>query len=386
MALSFDFNPDAIASPIGDEQPCGINLQQDDDGRAVRSQLRDLREEARRLERRADEGDENEGGWTAARPLWLQLRDHCLTVLSEKTKDLDVAAMCVEALARTDGFAGLAAGFSIVGILTEVFWDGLYPCPDPDDGPADETTIIEERCLPIQRLAGFEAEGLLVPAILRIPLANGRNDQAYGLCHWRSSRELLGEQSEEKIQLAVERGGVSPSQFDQAVAETPIDEITDIYKNLCEARRTWGNLTQFFYDVSDGKATVPAGEVRDLFDECEAAIKTFAPSAIPQEPTKAEGADGDAEAGDGDQQGESTGGLYPNSREDAFQRLERIADYFEKHDPHSLVAAQIRNIVRLGRLPRGDYYKQLLRDESALSLLFRAAGMDDPSEENSESY
>lgn len=119
MALSFDFNPDAIASPIGDEQPCGINLQQDDDGRSVRSQLRDLREEARRLERRADEGDENEGGWTAARPLWLQLRDHCLTVLSEKTKDLDVAAMCVEALARTDGFAGLAAGFTIVGILTE---------------------------------------------------------------------------------------------------------------------------------------------------------------------------------------------------------------------------------------------------------------------------
>ena len=74
------------------------------------------------------------------------------------------------------------------------------------------------------------------------------------------------------------------------------------------------------------------------------------------------------------------------SREDAFQRLERIAEYFERHDPHSLVAAQIRNIVRLGRLPRGDYYKQLLRDETALGLLFRATGMDDQLPENTDSY
>jgi hypothetical protein len=32
--------------------------------------------------------------------------------------------------------------------------------------------------------------------------------------------------------------------------------------------------------------------------------------------------------------------------------------------------------VRLGRLPREAYYRELLRDEAALSLLFRAAGMD----------
>jgi hypothetical protein len=56
--------------------------------------------------------------------------------------------------------------------------------------------------------------------------------------------------------------------------------------------------------------------------------------------------------------------------------LESIAVFFERRDPHSLVSAQIRNVVRLGRLPREAYYRELLRDEAALAMLFRAAGMD----------
>ncbi|NBT29632.1 MAG: type VI secretion system protein TssA [Gammaproteobacteria bacterium] len=386
MPLAFDFNADAIGNPISEDQPCGVNLQIDDDGRKLRSQLRDLREEARRLERRADEGDESEGGWSAARSIWTDLRDRCLDTLENRTKDLDVAAMCVESLARTDGFAGLAAGFQLVGILLEVFWAGLYPSPDPEDGPADEETIIIERTLPLQRLSGFEAEGLLVPAILHIPLTTGRSDQAYGLCHWRSSRELLGEESEEKIQLAVDRGAVSPTQFDQSVAETPLEQTKQVYSDLKEALDYWEELTKFIADVSDGKAVVPAGEVRELLQECEAAIQTFAPAAIPAVPSETgDMVEQQGDPAEGVENGQS-GGLYPVSREDAFQRLERIAEYFERHDPHSLVAAQIRNIVRLGRLPRGDYYKQLLRDETALGLLFRATGMDDQLPENTDSY
>lgn len=387
MPLSFSFDQEAIAKPISEDQPTGLNLQADEDGRSLRSQLRDLREEARRLERRADEGDESEGGWNAARSIWVDLRDRCLDTLTSRTKDLDVAAMGIESLARTDGFLGLATGFQIAGILAEVFWDGLYPSPDPDEGEADEATIIEERTLPIQRLAGFEAEGLLVPSILHIPLTLGRNNEQYGLCHWRSSRELIGEESEEKIQLAVERGAVSPSQFDQAVAETPIDQITQIYKNLKEAQDTWVTLTDFLSEVSGGRAVVPAGEVRDLFEECEAAIRVFAPSAIPVDNAGSGETDPDGQSLEGSSEEEGgSGGLYPVSREDAFQRLERIAEYFEKHDPHSLVAAQVRNIVQLGRLPRGEYYKRLIRDETALALLFRAAGMDDLVQEGSEQY
>lgn len=383
MTLSFDFDVEDFVAAISEEQPCGMNLQITDEGRAIRSNLRDLREESRRLERRADEGDESEGGWASARSTWTQLRDQSIEVLKNNSKDLDVAAMLTEALCRTDGFAGLKAGFEVMGLLVEAFWNEVYPVPDPEDGVTDETLIIEERVLPIQRLAGLEQEGLLVPGILHIPLAVGRSDQSYGLCHWRSSRELVGEDNEEKLQLAVDRGGVSPSQFEQAVSETDIGEITAVYKDLLSANETWAMLVDAISEMSEGKAVVPASQIRDIFEECIDAIKVFAPSAIPQESS----GDEDPAGVDGQEKNEGdAGGLYPANREEAFQRLEKIADYFETHDPHSLVAAQIRNIVKLGRLSRGEYYKQLLRDESALSLLFRAAGMDEQIPDNNDGY
>ena len=198
MPLSFDINLEDFASEITAEQHSGMNLQASEEGRLIRSNLRDLREEARRLERRADEGDESEGGWAAARSIWTQLRDQSLEVLLKQSKDLDVAALLAEAACRTDGFAGLKASFEAIGVLIEAYWDDLYPIPDPEDGVTDSNLIIEERVLPLQRLAGVESEGLLVPGILHIPLTAGRSDECYGLCHWRSSRELVGEESEEK--------------------------------------------------------------------------------------------------------------------------------------------------------------------------------------------
>lgn len=385
MPLSFDINLEDFASEITAEQHSGMNLQASEEGRLIRSNLRDLREEARRLERRADEGDESEGGWAAARSIWTQLRDQSLEVLLKQSKDLDVAALLAEAACRTDGFAGLKASFEAIGVLIEAYWDDLYPIPDPEDGVTDSNLIVEERVLPLQRLAGVESEGLLVPGILHIPLTAGRSDECYGLCHWRSSRELVGEDSEEKIQLAVDRGAVSPTQFEQVVAETDLGQITTTYQELLAAKETWEMLTTVLSEISEGVAVVPASQIRDLFEECIDAIKTFAPAAIPQDTSA--NSDGQKVSVDGQEEGEGeSGGLYPTNREDAFQRLERIADYFEKHDPHSLVAAQIRNIVKLGRLPRGEYYKQLLRDETALGLLFRAAGMDDQIQDSGDGY
>ena len=377
MPLSVDIDPDAFSGPISGDLPAGENLQASAEGKAVRAALRDLREEARRIERRADEGDMSDGGWPAARSVWAQVRDGGLDVLRNRSRDLDIAALTIEALARTDGFIGLAAGFAITREMVESSWNELFPIPDPEDGPADEEAVVEERTLPLQRLVGIASEGLLIPAILHIPLTQSRSDEQYALCHWRSSRDLLNEQSEEKLKLAVERGAVSPAQFEQAVASTPLPHLKDVYLELREAAEQWELLSNSVSSCSGGAAVLPAGPIRDLFEECDAAIRTFAPAAIPPpESTSDESGDGatDEPGAEGEGGGRRLGA--PTSRAEALSQLESIADFFERHDPHSLVGAQIRNVVRLGRLPREAYYRELLRDEAALSLLFRAAGMD----------
>lgn len=376
MPLSVDIDPEAFTAPISGDFPAGENLQASGEGKAARSSLRDLREEARRIERRADDGDNSEGGWPAARGVWAQVRDGGLDILRNRSRDLDIAALTIEALSRTDGFIGLAAGFAITRVMVESSWSDLFPVPDPEDGPAAEEAIVEERTLPLQRLVGIESEGLLVPAILHIPLTHSRSDEQYALCHWRSSRELVSEESEEKLKLAVERGAVSPAQFDQAVASTPLPHLKEVYLELCQAAEQWELLSNAVSSASGGTAVLPAGPIRDLFEECDAAFKTFAPAAIPT-PQQADAGD-DAAADESGAEREAGSGRpgAPTGRAEAFSQLESIADFFERHDPHSLIGAQIRNVVRLGRLPREAYYRELLRDEAALSLLFRAAGMD----------
>ena len=377
MPLSADIDPDIFSDPISGDFPAGENLQLSEEGRAARSAMRDLREEARRIERRADDGDSSQGGWAAARSVWVEVRDGGLDILRNRSRDLDIAAMTIEALARTDGFVGLAAGFAMTRVMVESSWSDLFPIPDPEDGPADDEAIVEERTLPLQRLVGIDSEGLLVPAILHIPLTQSRSDEQYAICHWRSSRDLVNEQSEEKLKLAVERGAVSPAQFEQAVATTPLPHLKEVYLELCQAAEQWELLSNAVSTASGGAAVLPAGPIRDLFEECDAAIRTFAPAAIPA-PEQTASDNGDATADEAGADGEGGGGRpgAPTGRAEAFSQLESIADFFERHDPHSLIGAQIRSVVRLGRLPREAYYRELLRDESALALLFRAAGLD----------
>ena len=383
MPLTFDFEDFDPAASLEGESPSGENLHLTDEGRAARSALRDLREEARRIERKADEGDLADGGWPAARSIWKEVRDQSLEVLKTRSHDLEIAALCIEALARTDGFLGLAFGFEMVRAMAEQQWNSLYPLPDPDDGPMDESGIAEEKILPIQRLVGLDTEGLLVPAMLRIPLTFSRDGEEYGLCHWRSSRELVSESDEEKLKRAVERGATSPKQFDEAVQETPQSQLKESFSELQQAAAAWEQLSETIAEVSQGLAVLPAGPLRDVFEECVAAYQAFAPSAVAEEASLSEDSEqqGEVTAAGGDEAGGATAVGRIRTRSEAFEQLEKIASFFENHDPHSLIAAHLRSVVRLGRLPREDYYRQLLKDESALSILFNAVGID-PSPDN----
>jgi hypothetical protein len=52
-----------------------------------------------------------------------------------------------------------------------------------------------------------------------------------------------------------------------------------------------------------------------------------------------------------------------------------VAEFFEKSDPHSLVAVQIRNIVRMAALPRDQYYRELIGDPAVLTSVGKFVGL-----------
>ena len=107
---------EALLIPISDDLPSGEDLRYTD----VYEQIK----EARRFDDPLDQGD-----WKTELKAadWDKATSLCVKALSERTKDLQIAAWLTEALVATGGFSGLATGLNIVSGLLEKFWDSLYP-------------------------------------------------------------------------------------------------------------------------------------------------------------------------------------------------------------------------------------------------------------------
>ena len=376
----FSIDLELFRAPLSPESAVGVDLQGDEAGRARRSALRDLREEARRIERQADEGDATAGGWPAATGIWRQVRDDAVDILAHLSRDMSIASMLIEALSRTDGFAGLGLGFDAVRAMVETHWDQLFPAPDPEDGPITDEMRLEERSMPLVRLSGLDSEGLLVPAILRIPLTSDRSGEPLCLCHYKSSRDLANETDGEKIQLAVSRGATSPEQFTAAVRSTDTEFFRTLFSSLQAARASWEALSEAVDKASAGAAGLPAGPLRSLFEECDAAIRAFAPQAVPQDPAAAGATEGSADGAPAAGPAAFVAGDPVGDREAAFRQLEQIAGFFARNDPHSLIAFQLRNIVRLGRMAPAEYYREVIPDGAALQAMFKFVGIRQPAD------
>lgn len=378
MARVGSIDVDAIIGPLPDGSVAGIDLRADSRGRAIWGAIRDARDDARRIERESDQDRSVER--SAGMASWEQVAERCADVLGNHSRDLNAAASLVEAWVRLYGFAGLADGCDVARAMVEHHWSVLFPVPDPDDGPADERTTAGERVLPLVRLVGEESEGLLMPAILHVPLVDGRDGQRYGLCHWRSSRDLRGVDDQSALERALERGGTSPDQFQAAVASTSKPFFQQTFRDLIRAREAWGHLADAVSAASNDLAILPTLPLRDMFEECENALKTFAAEAVNEvlrsEPP-ASAIEGATLSHEAIIPPEGVGGLAGRqmTRDDALGLMEKAAEFFERNDPHSLLAAQVRNVIRMARLPREQYYRELILEGEGLKSLSRMIGV-----------
>lgn len=64
---------------------------------------------------------------------WPQVVTLTTTLLTEETKDLQLAAWLCEGLLHKDGYAGLTSGLTAFQGLLDTFWDTVYPLPEDDD-------------------------------------------------------------------------------------------------------------------------------------------------------------------------------------------------------------------------------------------------------------
>ncbi|RYZ11996.1 MAG: type VI secretion system protein TssA [Comamonadaceae bacterium] len=112
---------DALLIPIGDDQPCGEDLEYDAAFMALIA---------------AAEGKaEQQFGDTvipAVEPDWRQVAEQADAVL-RRSKDVRAAVLMLRAATRLQGIEGFDAGMRLLNGLLERFWDGIHPKLDADD-------------------------------------------------------------------------------------------------------------------------------------------------------------------------------------------------------------------------------------------------------------
>ena len=334
--------PDDLLNPIEGANPSGANLRYDP--------VYDKIKEARREETQPPPGMTEQDRKVSDNPQVIKLTTDLLT---NKTKDLQLAAWLTEAWLKQRGFGGLKDGLALCCGLVDKFWDTLYP--EIDEGDA------ESRGAPL----GFLGVKLDIPIKL-VPVVEKAK---YGLLDHKQSRDVgyedqvKGDESKKKRAQLVKEGKLTPELFDKAFEETPKKFYAQAEKDLDACLE---NLTRLkkSCDEKFGNEGPAFGPLQSALDASRHLIHGFLQKKREKEPDPveevpaaeaalgAEGAGGPAVAGP-----VRTGVLIsvdgssePPDRIDAIKKIAEAAAFLRRREPQSPASYLMLRGLRWGEL------------------------------------
>lgn len=370
--------PDAeleqLLAPLPGDDPCGPSLRH--------TQLfTDVR-----LAREEDDPNLPMGQWE--RPLkradWAQIAQLCGEALSQRTKDLQLAAWLLEAWTRQQGLAGLVRGVALVHGLVARYWEGLHPRIEDDDTDA--------RVAPLEWLNEVVSSTLLVHVTL-VPL-HERKPGRVTLADWQ--RMMASE-------LAAPAGG-APATGPDGLPPLTRDEVTAnarrhaaavLASSLAQARECRSAVAGLagLLDAKLGKDAPNLSKIANVLENMERVLAQLQPTLVSklsaalgaggppaaQEPTPS-GASMETPPSS-DLNGRPQDVPAPvqlaqwSSREEAYRTLEALADYLGQIEPHSPTPYLIRRAVNWGRMPLPELFAEIMREEGDLNRMMSVLGL-----------
>jgi type VI secretion system protein ImpA len=334
--------PDDLLNPIEGPNPSGANLRYDP--------VYDKIKEARREEAQPPPGMTEQDRKVSDNAQVIKLT---IDLLTNKTKDLQLAAWLTEAWLKQRGFGGLKDGLALCCGLVDKFWDTVYP--EIEDGDA------ESRGAPL----GFLGVKLDIPIKL-VPVVEKAK---YGLLDHKQSRDVgyedqvKGEEAKKKRAQLVKEGKLTPELFDKAFEETPKKFYAQAEKDLDACLE---NLTRLkkSCDEKFGNEGPAYGPLQSALDASRHLIHGFLQKKREKEPDPveevpvtgaapgAEGEGGPVVAGP-----VRTGVLIsvegssePPDRIDAIKKIAEAAAFLRRREPQSPASYLMLRGLRWGEL------------------------------------
>lgn len=350
-------------TPISPDSPAGVNL-----GLVVGdltfSTLEEMRREA---DPRLDPGGETKNAD------WRGVAAKCEQVLSERTKDLQIAAIYTQALTYLQGLQGLAFGLRLVHGLLETFWESVHP-------GLDDNEIIE--AIRARPLSWIGSSREFLSAVKKAPLTAPIGDASRSWFDYEQAQRLdkasLKSDRSEHNEL-LERGLVTVEACHAALAATPPDQLAVTLANLRSSQEALGSLTVICGEKFRDNGPY-FGDLAGLLDD----MQEFLMSASPENPgPEAEftGAAPDGASG-APQTATAAPGAAPAgpiaSRDEAYRRLREIAEFLRKSEPHSPVPALLDRAVRWGNMTFENLFDDVVKNSDVRNQTKELLGLSKP--------
>lgn len=357
-----------LLAPIPGDKPTGTDLRADTSPTSDYYAIRDARKRASDIERKLDKGVDK-GDDTPEPPDWRPVVERATKVLEEKTKDLELAAYLIEALVRTKGFPGLRDGYRLARELVERFWEGLYPTAQ--DGE------VQDRFSHILYLNGLDGPGALIVPVRKIAMTEKTSVGAFSMTHHQQARGLAQIADPKLRQKRIDEGAITLETIQKAVAATPAKFYADLVEDITQAgeefRRFCGALSERSgYDP-------PSSDLLGVLESYLDTVKDLARDKLSKVQPAAAAASPAADTAQSAQAPErpAVAGAIKN-RDDALDRLRKVADYFREHEPQSIIPYALEQVANWGKMSLPDLLSELITDEGPRKNVFKQVGIKPP--------
>jgi type VI secretion system protein ImpA len=354
---------DLILQPFAGDNPSGVDVRYN----GIYDEIR----EARRADDNLVQGEWQTELKVADFPKVLNLSIEALTT---KTKDIQIASWMTEALANRHGFAGLRDGLKIVAGLQETFWDSLYP--ELDDGD------MESRANAISWM-----DSQVGYMLKRAPYTGA---EGYSFLDWQDSKvfdfpdnfdSLDGPEKERLTKLkqqAEKEHRVTAEQWKKEIAATRRATVESVNFTIEECWQALSELNRVIEEKFERNQAPGLTGFKRALEEVHTQVKSLLAIKRQEEPDEVpveEGAVDENGAAATSANGKPAASGAIQSRKDALKRLNEIADFFKRSEPHSPVSYLVQKAVKWGEMPLESWLQEVIKDQSVLLQLKETLGV-----------
>lgn len=362
----------ALLLPIDAAAVAGHDLRNTSDPLSIYWPTRELRDEARQLERDCVPGRDRHA---RLQQLWQQVAANTHDILSRHSKDFDVVAWLIEAWSRLYGIQGLAGGLQLFASMLREFWLQAFPDSKHCEYAADRVSAFAG-------LNGDTRPGTLIDAIHGMAVTAATDGDDFALWHVCTARAVAAIADETQRQQRIESLGFALADIHHAAHRTPAAFYREAGGALRGALDAMHDIDRAL-DALLGDSAPSTAQIHAALASLGDALTTLAPAddAPPQPigcpvPALALPLPDLAHRQDS---AISTDAVNV-TRCDAIVQLERIARYFRHAEPHSPLSYGIDKLILWARLPLPELMRELITDAAARSQFHLMTGirLEDP--------